>query len=758
MSPKMPHEFQNNRTSLGGKLEGESQLSQAPELGEPPPSDLPGARALEDVRCDDIMRWIIEDDVDNSISQLGRLFGNANEESRAFKITTSSEIAEFNRKGESLMNELVAVGTFDDKDLDLRLIEEDIVLFNEIGLENMVHRKTSALRKSNIEKIKEVGKEYEHIDTLTDLLENGVRSLMKDSFVPNGSSKAYRQSKSYVQNRALCNKHIFKLRSQGRAIILPCENIPGELMELIHRNTLILAPSSNPNREGRCCLNGSYEVRSRSSVGFQSLNDGIDIEASDEFYVPTRLPTLSDLCDRCQEARERAQRSGERICGAIIDVADAYRQVTLTYEAVLHRTVVIYIGDEMKPHIVFILVNNFGESRAGHIYNMAGLYVDFAHEKAMGYKCSDTYIDDTAMIDIESRIDDAMLECKKPITDMFEEGGIKDEKCKKWIEKLIALGWEFDLSPEVWRVAPKERGRIKLYMSLFMLLPVDIDRAKSEKLVTVKTLQCLASLLSWYSAVFRIAKPFTNAIWRNVGFGRPDNMKVLLSESCVRDIKFWRMIIMAAMKEPHFFSARISQLVSRPEVDLVMYTDASTSTGAGAWFTDQYNEKKECWIRWHPDETAAIQKSKSEGGISINELEFIAVMYAIIFWGHALHGKVIQVKCDNTTAISWIMKSRGSNRSPIAEYLVQVFVLYCLMTDIVVVADHIPGVMNTHADFLSRDMLLQEEYENEATSKEETISNELRRKTTLRETLKKSMVLQQNTHLQHQLNLVKSLL
>ena len=535
-------------------VEEKSVRLQAQELEECMPLEgAVKARAIEEVRCNDIMRWILEDDVDNSISQLGRLFGNTKEDSRAFEITTSSEIEEFNKKANMLMNELVAVGTFDDKDLDLHLVQEDIALFNEIGLENMVHRKTSVLRKSNVEKIKELGKEYEHIDTLIDLLENGVKSLMKPGFIPNGSSNSYRQSKSYVQNRALCNKHIFKLRSQGRAIILPCENISGELMELIHRNTLILAPSSNPNQEGRCCLNGSYEVRSRNSAGFQSLNDGVDIVASDEFYVPTNLPTLSDLCDRCQEASERARNLGEKVCGAIIDVADAYRQITLSYDAVLHRTVVLYIGDEMKPHIAFILVNNFGESRAGHIYNIAGKYVDFAHEKAMGYKCSETYIDDTTMIDIESRIDDAMIQCKKPIIDMFEETGIKDEKCKKWVEKLIALGWEFDLSPEVWRVAPKERGRIKLYMSLFVILPVDIDRAMSEKLVTVKTLECLASLLSWYSAVFRIAKPFTNAIWRNVGFGRSDHTKLLLSESCVRDIKFWRVIVMAAMKEPHFF-------------------------------------------------------------------------------------------------------------------------------------------------------------------------------------------------------------
>jgi hypothetical protein len=62
---------------------------------------------------------------------------------------------------------------------------------------------------------------------------------------------------------------------------------------------------------------------------------------------------------------------------------------------------------------------------------------------------------------------------------MIHEGGIKNDKCKRWFEKLIALGWEFDLSHEVWRVAPKERGRIKLYLSLFAMLPMDLDMAEN---------------------------------------------------------------------------------------------------------------------------------------------------------------------------------------------------------------------------------------------------------------------------------------
>ena len=109
-------------------------------------------------------------------------------------------------------------------------------------------------------------------------------------------------------------------------------------------------------------------------------------------------------------------------------------------------------------------------------------------------------------------------------------------------------------------------------------------------------------------------------------------------------------------------------------------------------------------------------------------------------------------------AISLIMKLRGSNRSPVEEFLVQIFVFYCLMTDVVVVADHIPGVLNTLADILSRDICLQEEYDLEDTSKEENLSSEQKRRILLRGILKKSIASHQSMHLQDQLKLVKELL
>lgn len=655
----------------------------------------------------------METDTDGLVCQLARTVfdpGGNRIDSKAYEPTTKDQVIEFTELGEKMLKELVAIGNFSDGDLEMDLVNQDIRDVEEIGLEACLKKRTQALRIADLELVTEMGRGYEHLDILLDLLKHGMRSFVLDTFKPNGMSLKYRQSKSYTSWRALCNKHVFKLRQQGRAIIIPWEAVEPKLRARIHINTLILAQSSNPDGEGRCCLNASYSLRLSKQETMSSLNEGTDITASDRIYAPHNLPGLRDICDLAMAARARADLTGERVVGATVDVADAYRQFTLSFDAALHRTVMLYIGENSIPHLAVITVNNFGDTRAGHVYGIGGRFVDFCHEKAMGYKASATYVDDTVMLDAESQIEKSREECRKPIKAMFTEKGIKPPKDVFHGEQLVALGWHFDLRREVWRVAPKERGRIKMYAALFLLLPVQLEKAMRNKSVFNRTLHKVASIVTWYSAVFRVAKPFTHAIWKNVGYGNMHNEKVNLSQSCVRDLEFWRIIVLASMKDPHFFSSRIDQLATKPNADVSITTDASKLVGGGAWIQFEDGSTQECFIRWTEDELGVIKGTTSgfEAGISINVLEFFMVMYAILFWGDQLKGKTVEIFCDNTSAISWVMKLRGNNKSPVAEALVQLFTIYVMANEIAVVARHIKGIDNVQADMLSRLLSLQE--------------------------------------------------
>ena len=168
----------------------------------------------------------------------------------------------------------------------------------------------------------------------------------------------------------------------------------------------------------------------------------------------------------------------------------------------------------------------------------------------------------------------------------------------------------------------------------------------------------------------------------------------------------------------------------------------------------------ECVIRWTPEELEAIKGIRHlEKGVSINILEFFVVMYAVILWGGKhLKGKVVQVNCDNTAAVSWILKQRGSNKAPIGEFLLQIFVLYSISIDSMIFSQHLAGVLNTHADYLSRSLSLQEISRVPVDTKEDGWWKELSREEVCRHLLSQAITMQSQKHSPPILNLLKSLL
>ncbi len=111
-----------------------------------------------------------------------------------------------------------------------------------------------------------------------------------------------------------------------------------------------------------------------------------------------------------------------------------------------------------------------------------------------------------------------------------------------------------------------------------------------------------------------------------------------------------------------------------------------------------------------PAEFRAFDQFKADHGgkpLDINVLEYFVIMYLVMLWGPQLRGKIVGIQCDNSAAVSWLQKNRGSNKSPISETLCHIFSLFLIAYDITLVVWHIEGVLNVKSDFLSRDAFLQ---------------------------------------------------
>lgn len=123
---------------------------------------------------------------------------------------------------------------------------------------------------------------------------------------------------------------------------------------------------------------------------------------------------------------------------------------------------------------------------------------------------------------------------------------------------------------------------------------------------------------------------------------------------------------------------------TNPEVEI--QTDAASSGGWGA-----VCGQIKTGGRW----------SETEMNLHINVLEMMAILYALKSFKEMITGKHVKVLTDNTCAVSYI-SNMGGSRSPDCNNVAKQIWMWCKENGIWISISHIPGILNTEADVLSR--------------------------------------------------------
>ncbi len=634
----------------------------------------------------------------------------------AWERVSVKEREEWGARGAAILNAPMVSAVCRDEDLDMSLVEDGSALLAAHGLSGAFEVGLSKLRFLGLGEgpLRESMDGFPLADNLMDLKTVGQRSFVTPKFVPNGGVN-FAQSKSYKEHSAICHKHLFDLAAKGFAIIVPWASVPVEDQRRTHVNPVQMAASSNPNGEGRCCINLSYRTpgpRHDRKAKLDSLNECNDGAASDAIYPPTVLPNVRDICEMACQARAVYGES-ENLSVATIDIEKAYRQFQVSAEAIFHRAVIIYVGGVAL--VVYTLVGWFGDAKAGHCYNVTGSYIDYKTNKdlrdaglSVGVdRACCTYIDDTALLGPESKIERYREVVRKHAWNIHHSKSVAKDKDKRWDQHPIVIGWEFDLRYDHWTVCPKPRAIDKIYAALHLVFPRNFCDEDAEVFATRRVLIQVASLLSWYSVGLSVGNAFVHSLFKNAGYGGLDQ-RMLISVSTKRDVGWWRAISSASMRDPHVLAADISSVRLNLVPSVFIFSDASTSTGGGGWMGVSLEESsavRKASFRWSVDEIAAFEEFKTfhdRKPVDINVLEYFTVMFLVMLWGPELQGQRVGIRCDNTAAVAWLQKNRASNKSPIAEAMVHAFSLYCIRLRIVLVPLHIDGVANVLADDLSR--------------------------------------------------------
>ncbi|XP_057316824.1 uncharacterized protein LOC130657847 [Hydractinia symbiolongicarpus] len=157
-----------------------------------------------------------------------------------------------------------------------------------------------------------------------------------------------------------------------------------------------------------------------------------------------------------------------------------------------------------------------------------------------------------------------------------------------------------------------------------------------------------------------------------LGHGNFDS-KVFISEFSIKDLQWW--LTMAQFTRP----------IQLPKIDLILSSDASLQGWGGTDGNSQIGG------RW----------SEGELPEHINTLELLAAFFTLKAFLKIRHFRHVQLRLDNTTAVAYITKMGGLHSIACNKLAVEIWE-FARTCDVWLSACHIPGVLNTIADYKSR--------------------------------------------------------
>ena len=204
-----------------------------------------------------------------------------------------------------------------------------------------------------------------------------------------------------------------------------------------------------------------------------------------------------------------------------------------------------------------------------------------------------------------------------------------------------------------------------------------------KRTATLQQLQELIGFLNFACKVIPAGRAFLRRLVNlTVGISAPHHHRNI-NKDARKDLAAWLLFLdkyngISVFSDSHWSSSDIIRL----------YTDSSDQ-GFAAVFGKQWFQGA-----WPEDWTV------TKGNKNIALLELVPIVLAMDIWGDKLTGKKIIFMCDNQ-ALTYII-NKSSSRHPEIMALVRRLVVTCMLKNIYIYSEHIPGYQNVVADRFSR--------------------------------------------------------
>jgi hypothetical protein len=608
----------------------------------------------------------------------------------------------------------------------------------------------------------------EATDRLLNLCAEGQRPFMKPTYEPNGgkfNGLPIQNGPLHHTHRKVIEHNAASMHTDGKAVLLRADSIaPDDLLHL-HVHTSFAVPKQG----------GIARVvtdASKSSKKTPSYNESVDVDAHGTAYPRPKPPRLRDVADLLCRMKAKFPNCAY-LHAAVVDARSAFQLYHLSFEKfkLMWTKLQVFRDAEWIQLLQGNLCGTFGDLGAGDTWHVAAaIWTEMQNLVSELWEAL-TYVDDMMIVaaplmsDVRPRhreffpeprhtviektppltlhtipdttahfaIFDAVREARDNLACIYGGESSADAKAKVFFAFLEAIGWYYDLRYDFWFVLPLEKKIEKIAHYLFNIIPAEATK------VELPHMRSLAGLLCWYSAALPLGRAFVYSLFQcrdsfSTGF-------VYIHPAVQRDLAMWRALIRVALVEPSILGCPIDLLRSDRLPDFFTVTDASTTTGGGAWLATTPHwvpGRVDHWmtLRWTRREKNLIQQrllplvkpkltkirledweklsqaydhykipgsntaSVPQQSLTINILEFATVVFLIMSYAPLLRGSVLSIGSDNTATLCWLVRNRASCGA--ADNLLKLLSLTCTIYNIRLVVHHVKGVDNQLADWISR--------------------------------------------------------
>ena len=391
-----------------------------------------------------------------------------------------------------------------------------------------------------------------------------------------------------------------------------------------------------------------------SSPEGESVNDGIAPDDCSLRYL------------KIKEVATAVLKSGPRTEMAKIDIQNAYRIVPV------HPADRYLLGMSWEGGIYVDAVLPFGLRSAPIIFNAladALLWILREH----GIRVLFHYLDD--FFTLGAPHTDECGKNMRIMTALCELLGIplSPEKCLGPLVTLTYLGFEFDTA----------RMEIKLPREKLDHIAQVVRDWEEKSRCTLKELESLIGELQHVSAVVKPGRSFLHRMITLLAGARRRGRfcPVRLNREFRADLAWWTMFLRT------WNGVSLMRLLATEPTQVALTTDASGNWGCGGYTTPSPQ-----WFYWQWD-----GRSQAD---SIAVKEMFPILLGAALYGKNWTGCTVLCRCDNQAVVA-VLKTRYA-RDQRLMHLLRLLFFFEAQFRFYMVAQHVPGVHNIHADNISR--------------------------------------------------------